>query len=451
MGLRLLIIGGGISGLSLAYLLSGKNDLELTVLEAEDRPGGKIWTDKVEGFLCESGVNGFLDSKPRTLELASMLSLIPLRSSDAARKRYVYSEGSLRRLPESPPAFLKSDLISFTGKLRIGLEPFISRGKNGDETLAEFARRRVGKEAFEKLIDPMASGIYAGDPEALSLRSCFPRIHEIEQRYGSLIRGMFKLMAERKKSVGAAPTGVLTSFSEGMQAFVGALRERLGDSVRTNSRAVGLEKLHRGYAVHLTDGSRVEADVVVLAVPAHQASGIIRDIDGSVSRALEQIPYPSLAVVCTGFRKEKLEDSFDAFGFLVPYREGRKVLGTLYDSSIFQGRAPEGKVLLRTMVGGARASHLAEQDEQKITGLVLAELRDLAGIRAEPDFVSVYRHDRAIPQYNVGHEERVRAVDEMSERHRGLYVTGNSFKGIGVNDCIENSFRLSEKISEEVL
>ncbi len=451
MALRLLVIGGGISGLSLAYLLSGKNNVELTLLEAEERTGGKIWTERAEGFLCEGGPPGFLNSKPRTLELASMLSLEPIRSNDSARRRFIYSDGKLKRLPETPPAFLKSDLMSFTGKLRICLEPFLPRGKKEDETLADFARRRLGKEAFLKLIDPMASGIYAGDPEAMSLRSCFPRINEIERRYGSLIRGMLKLMAERKKSVSAAPTGVLTSFGNGMQAFIDALRESLGDAVRTRSRAAQVEKLHRGYAVHLSDGSRLEADAVVLAVPAHQAAGILKELDGGVSKTLGRIPYPSLAVVCTGFRKEKLQDGFNAFGFLVPHREGRRVLGVVYDSSIFPGRAPEGHVLFRTMVGGARASHLAEQEERKITDLALSELRDLAGVRAEPDFVRVYRHEKAIPQYNVGHQERVRAVDGLMGRHEGLYVTGNALKGIGVNDCIENSFILAEKITEEVL
>jgi len=447
MGLRLVIIGGGISGLSLAYFLSEKPGFDVRVLEAEARPGGKIWTDRTGEFLCESGVNGFLDNKPRTLELAARLSLSPLRSSDAARKRYIYSGKRLNLLPESPPAFLKSGLMSLPGKLRIALEPFIRKGSAEDETLADFARRRLGREAYEKLIDPMASGIYAGDPEAMSLKSSFPRIHEIEQKYGSLIRGMIKLMAERKKAVSAAPGGVLTSFPGGMQTLIDTLRERLGDRLSTTSRAVAVEKKGEGFAIHLSDGKQVEAGAVVLAVPAHQAMDILKDLAPVASRAMGAIPYPSLAVVCTGFRRDKLPGDVNAFGFLVPFREGRKILGTLFDSSIFPGRAPEGQVLLRTMLGGARASRLAEAEESKIADTALAELRDVAGVKAEPDFLRVYRHDRAIPQYTVGHSERVRRAEELAEKMKGLYVTGNALRGIGVNDCIENSHKLAEKIA----
>lgn len=449
--MRLLVIGGGISGLSLAYLLSGKSGLEITVLEAEARPGGKIWTDRSDGYLCESGVNGFLDNKPRTLELASMLSLSPLRSSDAARKRFVYAGGRLEQLPESPPAFLKSGLISPRGKLRIALEPFIKKGGPGDETLADFARRRLGSEAYEKLIDPMASGIYAGDPEAMSLKSSFPRINEIEQKYGSLIRGLIKLTAERKKAVSAAPSGVLTSFEGGMQGVIDVLSARLGSALKTGSRAVSVEKLDRAYRVHLSDGGSEEADAVVVAAPAHQASGILRELDGAASKAIGGIPYPSLAVVCTGYSREKLKGNLDAFGFLVPFVEGRKILGTLFDSSIFPGRAPEGRVLLRTMLGGARASRLVDRGETAIVDMVLSDLGEIAGIGVEPDFVRVYRHEKAIPQYNVGHAERVRAVDEIVRKNKGFYITGNSYRGIGVNDCIENSFKLAEKITTEML
>ncbi|NIP94747.1 MAG: protoporphyrinogen oxidase, partial [Akkermansiaceae bacterium] len=366
MALKLLVIGGGISGLSLAYFLSEHQDIDVSVLESDERPGGKIWSDRAEGYLCEWGVNGFLNNKPRTLELADKLKLKTIGSSDAARKRFVFSDGRMNRLPESPPAFFKSGLMSWPGKMRITLEPFIRKGNNPDETLADFARRRLGREAYQKLIDPMASGIYAGDPEVMSLAHCFPRIHEIEQKYGSLIKGMIKLMAERKKSVSAAPGGVLTSFDNGMQSIIASLRDRLGEGVHMKKKAVGLEKLGEGYRVHLSDGAAVEAEAVAFAVPAHEGAQIFRDFDPGVSRKLEGIPYPSLSVVCTGFDRAKIEYDLNSFGFLVPFREGRKVLGTLFDSSIFPFRAPEGKVLLRSMVGGARATDLARLDERKL-------------------------------------------------------------------------------------
>jgi oxygen-dependent protoporphyrinogen oxidase len=449
--MRLVIIGGGISGLSLAYLLraGGGPSLEVTVFESEEKPGGKIWTDRSDGFLCEWGVNGFLDNKPRTLELAGRLSLDPLRSSDAARKRFVYTGKRLQQLPESPVAFLKSGLLSPAGKLRIFAEAVIPKGRKADESLADFARRRLGREAFEKLIDPMASGIYAGDPEDLSLRSCFPRINELEQSYGSLIRGMLKLRKKTGKAT-AGPGGTLTSFFDGMQAFTDALAASLGEALRVGSRAVALERTSGGYAVHLSDGLRVEADAAVLAIPAHQATDVLRDFDKALSMTLREIPYPPVTVVCTGFRAEKIRFPLDAFGFLVPKREGRKILGTLFDSSIFPNRAPEGRVLLRTMVGGARAASIAMLDDKKLLDTVMAEVGDITGISATPDFVRIFRHEKAIPQYTLGHQARLGRLDESVSRHRGLYLTGNAYRGISVNDCIENSYKLADRILQEV-
>jgi len=450
--MRIVIAGGGISGLSLAYWLTqnSERELDVTVLEADTRAGGKIWTDRAEGYLCESALNGFLDNKPRSLELASKVSLEPLRGNDSAKKRYIYLDGRLNRLPESPPAFFTSKLMTLPGKLRIMLEPFIPKGKAEDESLADFARRRLGKEAFEKLIDPMASGIFAGDPENMSLKSCFPRIDEIEQTYGGLIKGMFKIMAERKKNVSAAPAGTLTSFAGGMQSIVDALTGVLGPAVRVGSPVASVEPAGGGYKVHMNDGTNVEADVVVLAMPAHQATGVIRDIDAEISALLGGIDYPAVTVVCTGFKKEKVGMPLDMFGYLVPYREKRKILGTLVDSSIYPGRAPEGYALLRTMVGGARASSIAMLEDGKLINTVLSELREIAQLKGDPDFVRLYRHERAIPQYAVGHPGRLKAIEERMAGHRGLYLTGNAFKGIGYNDCIENSYKLSIRILEEV-
>ncbi|RMG04775.1 MAG: protoporphyrinogen oxidase [Nitrospirae bacterium] len=441
------IVGGGISGLSLAYfLLEQVPNIEIRVLEAEGRPGGKIWTDRADGFLCEWGVNGFLDSKPRTLELASKLSINPLRSNDAARKRFIYTGGRLRQIPETPPAFLKSDLLSFKGKLRIIYELFAPKGTGEDETLANFARRRLGKEAYEKMIDPMASGIYAGDPEKLSLRSCFPRIYQLEREYGSLIRAMIKLQKEAKKSgrsVGPGPGGTLTSFYDGMETMVRALRDSLGDRLVTDWRVVEVQKYGDGYVIYNDHGETIETENLVLACPAHEASKITQTFDEELSGLLSQIPYPAVSVVCLGFKRESIRQNLDAFGFLVPFREKKKILGTLYDSSIFPNRAPDGYVLLRTMVGGARASELALQEEERLVNLVLEELFDLMGLRAEPVLSRVYKHEKAIPQYNLGHQELLGRIEDARLRHPNFYLTGNAYRGIGVNDCIENSFNLA--------
>jgi protoporphyrinogen/coproporphyrinogen III oxidase len=452
---RIAIIGGGISGLSLAYFLLEKDpDLDIIVFESEKRLGGKIWSEKSDGFLCEWGVNGFLDNKPRTLELSRKVSLEPLRSNDASRKRFIFSDSRLHRLPESPPAFLASSLMSLPGKLRIMAELVIPGNVKEEETLAAFARRRLGKEAYEKLIDPMASGIYAGNPETLSLRACFPKVYDLEARYGGLIRGMLRLQRERKKQgiggkVGAGPGGALTSFYHGMGELVSALRDFLGERIRLGSKVQGIDKKGRGYVLFFPDGSSIETDIVVSASPAYAVSEMLRNMDRRLSNLVAEIPYPSLAVVCLGYRKEKIHSPVDAFGFLIPSREKRKILGTLYDSSIFPNRAPEGYVLLRSMVGGARASALARENEAKLVDLVQGELAAIMNIRSAPDFIRVYRHEMAIPQYTVGHLERLRNIDTIRQKHKNLYLTGNAYRGIGVNDCIENSFRLAEKMIEE--
>jgi oxygen-dependent protoporphyrinogen oxidase len=452
--MRLVIVGGGISGLSLAYfLLEKKPSSDIIIFESEKKPGGKIWTDKTDGFLCEGGVNGFLDNRPRTLELVSKLALSPLRSSDKARKRYILSDGKLHLLPESPVSFFTSDLLSVYGRMRILWEIFAPKGGGDDETLAAFAKRRLGKEAYEKLIDPMASGIYAGDPEKMSLKSCFPRIHELEQKYGSLIRAMIKLKKEAKKTgkkVGAGPGGILTSFSGGMGQIISTLSDSLGERLKTDARVLSVDRTSDGYKVYLSDGSDIDAGAVVFATPAYETSAMLRGLDKILSSILDEIYYPAVSVICLGYRRDKISHTLDGFGFLIPNREGRKILGTLWDSSVFPNRAPEGYVLLRSMLGGVRNSELALKDGGVLINVVTDELKDVMGIKAQPDFAKVYTHVKGIPQYSPGHERRLEKVDEIVGRFHGLYITGNAYRGIGVNDCVGNSYKLAEKIINDI-
>ncbi|MCE5194291.1 MAG: protoporphyrinogen oxidase [Nitrospiraceae bacterium] len=449
---RIAIVGGGISGLSTAYAILEKDpSAEIIIFEAEKKPGGKIWTEKIDGFLCEGGVNGFLDNKPKTLELSRKLLLSPLRSSDAARKRFIFSESRLKLIPETPPAFFFSNLLSFWGRLRIIYEILAPKGRNNDESLADFAKRRLGREAYEKLIDPMASGVYAGNPETLSLKSCFPRVDNLEQKYGSLIKGMIKMNLEAKKTnkgkIGAGPGGTLTSFFDGMEVMVDSLKNFLGDRLRTESRVVALEKKHRGYAVVLSDDSVVESEILIIASPAYAVSEMLRNFDKPLSSIIGEIPYPALSVICFGYKKERLKHQLNGFGFLVPFKEKRKILGTLWDSSIFPNRAPEGYALLRTMAGGARASEIAMYDDKHLRDMVFRELKDIMGIDAPPDFVKIFRHDKSIPQYNIGHASKMNTVEDMVLKHKDMYLTGNAYYGISVNDCIENSYKLAEKIT----
>ena len=456
--MKVVIIGAGISGLTTAYALLARTQntehrtqIDITVYEADSRPGGKIWSDKTDGFLCEKGVNGFLDNKPKTLQLCDYLGLEPLKSSDNARRRFIFSKGKLNQLSESPLSFLKSDLISWHGKLRIIYELIAPKGPE-DETVADFVIRRLGKESLEKLIDPMCSGIFAGDPYKMSIKHCFPRIKELEQNYGSLIRAMIALQKESKKAgshkVGAGIGGTLTSFYNGAQTITDELAERLGERIKFGVSVKGLEKDGSRYKVHTSQGID-NADIVVLASPAHASSEIMRDFDIKLSKILSEIPYAPVSVVCFGYKREKVLHSLQGFGFLIPHTEGKKILGTLWDSSIFPNRAPEGYVLLRNMIGGAKSPELAMLDDNAIIGAVFDELMSIISLRGEPDMVRIYRWEKAIPQYVMGHGDRLKFIDESLKSYHGLYLTGNSYRGIGMNDCIENAYKLAEQISSE--
>ncbi|WP_455217936.1 protoporphyrinogen oxidase [Kaarinaea lacus] len=452
--MKIVIVGAGISGLATAHaLLEKKPGLDIVVLESSDRVGGKVWSDKTpEGYLCEGGVNAFLDNKPGTLALSKGLGLAPVTSFDASRFRFVYSNNVLHQLPSSPPAFLSSGLLSIPGRLRVMMETLVPRGKKEDESLAEFAIRRLGREAFEKLIDPMASGVFAGNAKQLSLKSCFPRIHEVETEFRSLILGLIKLQIRAKKSGSAnkptaGPGGKLTSFADGMSVLPLAIASRLGARLRLSTPVESIAREGNRYALHIKDGEKVEADRVILASPAYTQAIMLRDIAPDISNELENISYPSLSVCCLGFKQEKIKHDLNGFGFLVPSREKRNILGTLWDASIFPQRAPEGHVLLRTMVGGANHPDLALLPEEKLVDLVRRDLRDIMGVNVEPDFVRVYRHEQAIPQYNVGHQQRLENIDQLLKKFPGLILTGNAYRGVALNDCVANANRLAEQLA----
>ena len=466
---KAIIIGGGISGLATAWLLRSRAqaadiELEICLLEKEQRTGGKIWSIKSDGYTCEWGPNGFLDSKPQTLELCKAIGVEQNlhRSNDNARKRFIFSGGELHRLPEGGPSFLKSRLISWPGKLRLALEPtpFIAAAPQGvDETLADFGRRRLGAEALDKLIAPMVSGIFAGDPETMSLVSCFPRIAELEREYGGLVRAMIMLAKKKKKDIAegkvvssaAGPGGVLTSFKEGIQYLSDALADSLGSIVNSGVAVTAVEKgASARYRVKCSDGSEQEADLVIGAAPAFAAAEMLAGLDDGISGVLRQIPYASMTVICFGYERERIAHPLDGFGYLIPKKEGRSTLGTLWDSSMFENRAPEGKVLLRSMMGGACFPEYVTLSDDEVTARVRQDLKATMGIEAEPSFVRIFRHPQAIPQYTVGHGQRLAALDDVLKKHPGLILTGNSYRGIGLNDCVAAAQRAADQALELV-
>ena len=450
---KIKIIGGGLSGLTLAYVLLSKNkDIELSVIESDIRPGGKVWTDKTDGFLCEKGPNGFLDNKPKTLELCSSLGIDPVRSNENSKKRFIFMNNRLNALPESPPAFLKSDIISWTGKLRMLYELIAAKGPD-DETVSDFIIRRLGKEALDTLIDPMASGIYAGDPYTMSIKSCFPRIKELEQEYGSLIRAMIKIQKKKKQErknsddaqVSVAPGGTLTSFVNGAQVLTDTLADRVKENLKLGVSVQAITKQNSSYVLHTSDGD-IESDIVILASPAYASAEILKEFNSELSNLLGSIRYPHVSVVCFGYTKENIAHSLDGFGFLIPHKERKNILGTLWDSSVFPNRASEGNALLRSMIGGAKHPEIANMEDDRVINLVFDELKPIMGLKTDPDMARIYRWDRAIPQYLVGHPEKLNLIYKKLKDHPGLYLTGNSYKGIGMNDCVANSYELADEI-----
>jgi oxygen-dependent protoporphyrinogen oxidase len=460
---RIVIVGAGLSGLCTAHYLvkslseAGK-EAEILLLESDAAPGGKMRTITQDGFRMEWGPNGFLTNKPYGLELVKDLGIEGrlARSSDLARKRFILSGGVLHRLPETPPAFFRSRLLSLPGRLRILWEPFADGPPPGaDESLGDFARRRLGAEALEKLIDPMVTGIFAGDPDTMSLRSCFPVIYDLERKYGGLVRGMLGVRKERAKQgvrgeMSAGPGGVLMSFDHGVQALTDTLAGRLADGLHLNVAVDRVERREDGYVLSMTAGGNREemgANVVVLAAPAYAAAEIVSPLDEGLSDALAAIPYSPITVAALGYEKETLGNPLDGFGFLVPRGERRKILGALWDSSVFPNRAPEGKALLRVMVGGVRAPELAALPEEELIALARKELQAVMGISAEPVIAKSFFHDRGIPQYLVGHGKRLERIDARLAAFPGLHLNSNAYRGIALNDCVRESRSLAERIA----
>lgn len=444
---EVVIVGGGISGLSLAYFLLKKNpQLDIKIIEAEKRTGGKIVTENVSGFLCEGGVNGFLSNKPSTIALANQLNIEPLKGSESSKIRYILINGRLTKVPENPIKFFLSPLLSFSGKARMLKEYFIPPLKEDvDETVESFVSRRVGRDFYEKLIDAMSTGIYAGDPSRMSMKSCFPKVYFLEKKYGGLIKGLIALKKE-KKDAKTQPSAVLMSFKGGMKELIQSLESHLASRILKGKKVLNIGRKNNHYTLHLADGDFIETEKVILACPAHESAEILKGLSRELSDILKTIPYPPLSVVAFGFKKEQIGFGTSLYGFLIPYREGRKILGTLFDSSIFPNRAPEGYVLLRSMIGGRRAPELAMLPDEKLIDTALSELKPLLNIKGEPEFIKIFRWEKAIPQYELGHEDKLNRIEQILTKFPGLYLTGNAYRGISVNDCIENSLKLADKI-----
>ena len=461
--LKVVVVGGGMSGLSTAWHIkqlaaTHKIPLHLQVLEADATVGGNIRTEVVSHeqgqFLVEWGPNGVLDSKPETLDLCKALGLEKslISANEAAAKRYLFVDGRLQQLPGSPGAFMRSPILSIGARMRVMREPFVKPLLVDDESIFDFAARRLGIHAAERLIDPFVSGIFAGDPKELSVHAAFPRLPEMERAHGSLIKAQKAMKKARSKSVDegqeqAGPKGRLVSLRHGMGQLIEALHAKLSAEIQTNARVDRVRYFEDGWVVERESGESIDRiDKLIIATPSMATSRILAGLERGFMQPLQGIDYSAVSVVALGFNADDIDHALDGFGFLVPAIENREILGCLWSSSIYPGqRSPDGTKLLRVMVGGARAPRLALRDDDALLSSVRRELGDILGVHGDPLFTRIIRWTNAIPQYGLGHLRRVAEVESLCEKWPGLHVTGNAFRGVAVNDCARESLVVANR------
>ncbi len=445
-GTRIAIIGAGITGLAAAEWLAIDHGVDdVLVLDASDRAGGKIRTERDRGHTVEWGPQGFLDNAPDTLELAHAINLgddlIP--AADASAARFILRGGRLRRVPTSPFAFAASDLLPVSGRLRVFGEPFARRHPGGDESVFDFARRRIGRQAAEILVDSMVTGVFAGDSTQLSLAATFPKMAAMEAEHGSLTRALVAKMRAAKRdgrhSAGpSGPGGTLHTFAEGMEQLPRRLADRLGDRLRLSTPARALTRVDGRFAI-VTDDRRITADRVLLTLPADAAATLLDRLAADAVAALRATPTVPIAVVMASYGStDAFARELDGFGFLVPRAERAGILGTLFCHSIFPDQAPAGSVFLRTMLGGAREPAQAELDDDRLVASVRAAHARIFGCDPEPSMVWIARWQDGISQYTLGHLDRVAAA-ESAARVAGIELAGSPYRGVSVNDCIKQA------------
>jgi len=465
------VIGGGISGLSTAFALHERAEasgipIRCTVVDAAPDWGGKIVTHRVGDLVTEAGPDSFLSQKPAGLELCDKLGLTDqlIDTNETGKRACVFSHGRLHELPEGlvviVPSqlgpFLRSGLLSWTGLARMGMDLVLPvKRSQEDESLADFFRRRVGRQAFERMLEPLMAGIYAGDAEQMSVRATFPRFVELEQQYGSVIRGM---MTARQTSSPAKHSGrnrtMFVSLKNGLSELVAALVHRLTDQGVTLRRGCVVDALrvrsHQPgrwmYDVILNDGSALSVDSLVLATPAYVSAELVRPLTPIAGGLLEMIPYASTATIAMAYPRAAISGAAEGFGFVVPRAEGRDLIAATWTSLKWPHRAPPDQLLVRCYVGGVGRETILQLDDQALVARVKAELATICGVTAEPEFVEVNRWMNAMPQYTLGHLERLNRIEAALSRYGGLILTGAGYRGVGIPDCIRDGAVAAERV-----
>jgi oxygen-dependent protoporphyrinogen oxidase len=465
---RIAVVGGGLSGLAAAHRLlelaaAEGLSLEVHLFEASHRLGGAIWTDAIDAYpVVDGGADMFITDKPWGLALAERLGLAEklISPQEANRRSLVLRDGKPVDVPEgftlmAPTQVLPmvtTPLLSWTGKARMAVDALLPRRAlepTEDESIASFVRRRFGKELLDRVVQPLVGGIYTGDPEYLSMRATMPRFLELEREHRSVALGAMRRGTSAGKGTSGARYGLFVSPKGGM----GTLTDRLADRVKKkanvtlSARVTELRQHEGGYRLRLGAAGPLDFDGVILAVPAYASATLLDPLAPDVAVRLASIPYASTAVVVSGHAMADVKHPLDAFGLVIPHIERRKVLAISFASRKLEGRAPRGSVLLRTFVGGAMQPELYELSDSRIEGLVLDELHALLGVDGTPDFIRVARHHRAMPQYLVGHVEKVAAIERGMERFPGLALAGNAYRGVGIPDCVRSGEAAAEAVA----
>ncbi len=457
---RYAIIGGGVSGLAAAHRLveisrDQRLPIDVRLYEASDRVGGVIQTEKRDGFTLERGPDSFLSEKPAGLGLCERLGITGrlIGTQEQFRRTYVAFGGELHPLPDGfslmAPTRLAplatSKLFTLGGKLRMALDLVLPRRFKDDESLAGFVTRRLGRQALDRVAQPLVGGIYTADPSTLSLAATMPRFINLEREHGSIIRG---LRAQSTTSVATrdasgARWSLFLSFADGMETLVDVLRERLPEDCIHYGRQV--RSITRTGTQWKLDGEEI-FDGVIVALPAPVAGDVLREVDAPLAADLGAIRYASSAVVTLAYPREAIPHPLDGFGFVVPHVEGRNIIACSYSFLKYAGRAPVGVALLRAFVGGALRSEISRLPDNEMTAAVCSDLRDILGIVTEPTFATVARYPNAMPQYELGHLERVERIENRAAQHRDLELAGNAYRGVGIPDCIASGERAAEAL-----
>jgi protoporphyrinogen/coproporphyrinogen III oxidase len=442
---QVVVIGAGISGLACALRVS-ELGLAVRVLDSAAAPGGLISTVHDKGFLFESGPQSF----QLTSELREIIRAVGCESelveADPRTPRYVLRDGKLHPAPMSPPSVLTSSLLGVGSKVRVLSEPFRrSKPLVDDESLADFVRRRFGTEILEHLAGPFVSGVFAGDPEKLSLRSSFPSLALWEEEYGSVIRGAMK---SRSRADRVRPT--LASFKAGMSTLLKAIAQKLGQAVASGLtvNSIRLDADRWRLACSGAQPETISADAIVLATPAYVAAKLARSFAERLANTLAGIPYAPIAVVAQGYRREHVGHALKGFGFLVPRKENLRTLGVIWNSSLFPGRCPPDSVLLTSFLGGATDPQILSLDDYEIGVQVHKDIAKLLQITEPPIAQHVWRHAHALPQYNLGHSQKVAAIRDDLHTLRGLFIAGNFLEGPSIGSCVAQAFRTAQSVRD---